>query len=303
MCGLGHSEVGAGERPSWRAVAILLTLAALLTAAHSARAQQLTLKYRFAEGDTASYTFSCSTRAKLDVQKGLTTSAAEMSLQMKVSTEVTEVAPNGDAKLRGDILSGSLKVKAEGEEETTPVGEIVTNYVLTPRGVMKAKELLSGEPIVLPGVSVLMEADDAFLLGGLGLLPERPVKPGEKWKGVARLPALMDEEVLTVTYDSKLLGIEQYKGRPCAKIRTTVSRRFAESFEAPDGSGPAKVSGLITGDGTWRFDYERGVIMSMEQRAQVVTEMSHAESTAKVSSVLNMRAALTELNGQKIPAK
>jgi hypothetical protein len=298
--------MGAAKRGYVRGTA-LSALVALAWAAVPVWAQGLTLKYNLSPGSKASYSFSCSTRAKLDVEKGLTTAAAEMSLQMKVATEVLEAAASGAAKVQGQILSGSLKVKAEGEQETIPVENVVVNYQMTPRGVVKQKELLAGQPPILPGVGAVFEPEDGFLIGGLGLLPDHPVKPGDKWKGVARLPSVLSEETVAISYESKLLGQERYKGRPCAKIRTTGKREFSQAMDAPDGSGQVVVNGVITADTTWRFDHQRGVIMWSESSDTLVLAVQGRgegdTSTAKISSVLKTRSVLTELHGERIPAK
>ena len=290
--------------------ACLLTCIAMslaLAAALPAHSKGVTLRYKQSQGDRAVYKFASSARARIDVQQGLTTSQAEMSLQMSVSTEVTDISPEGDLRIQAQITSGGMKLKAEGEQSTAPVENVVVNYMISPQAGVRNAELVAGNPPMFPGIFLAFMPDDAFLLGGLAQLPAKPLSPGETWSGTAHVPT-GDGETEDVPYKSKLLGMVQFRGRPCAKIRTMAKVTETSTEDAPDGSGTMTAKATITRDTTWLLDYERGVSMSADSTDRLSltlegTDETGENSTATISGALNSRAQLLEFNGQKLPAK
>jgi len=291
------------RRANRSSAGLVVALIALVGIAHSAGDQGLVLRYRLAKGDKVTYNYSGSARAQLDVQKGLTTAKAEVSLQMKVVAEVLDTKPNGDLQVQAQIVSGTVKMKSQGQQQSTPVQPAVANYEVTSRGEIKTAELLSGEPAAIGTIGLAFMPDDAFLLGGVGIFPERALKVGDKWKGVTRLTNPVTGETEPFSYESKLLAQEQVKGRPCVKVRTTATRKLSQTIDAPDGSRQARVSIITTDEITWRFDYQRGVIMLAEDtdRAAMAMEGTGAEggpASAKMAGVLNSRSVLTEFNGK-----
>jgi len=213
-----------------------LAVALALSAATQAWPKGVTLRYTQSQGDKALYRFASSARGKLDVQKGLTTSTVEMSIQMKVATEVTDVAPDGDLRIQAQITSGGVKAKSEGQQDSAPVGNVVANYTISPQGGVRTAELVSGDPPAFPHLFIAFMPDDAFLIGGLAQFPEKALNPGDIWSGVVRIPS-PDGGAEEAPYKSKLLGLQQFKGRPCAKIKTTAKSSNTSTEAAPDGSG------------------------------------------------------------------
>ena len=284
--------------------------AALLAvvAAGPAGAQALTLRHEQAQGDISVHQYSISLKLKADLQKGLTVEEAQIALQMKTRTEVQEVLPNGDRRVQSQVLSGGVSLKAPGEEKSGPLDNAVANYTVGPQGTLKAAELLTGQPAVLPELFTSFGPDEAFVLGGIAEFPERPLKPGDKWSGTATGFNLVSGEREPVKYESKLLGREQYKGRPCVKVHTVATVKVGTKIDAPDGSASMKVAVSETDDVTWRFDYERGAIMSGEGTGKmtvtvVLTPTGMDSQTAKLTAWGTWRTALTEFNGQVLPAK
>jgi len=276
-------------------------------AANLAAAESIVLKHHQGTGDKAVYDFGLSARAKVEESGGSGTVQAEMTLQMKCLAEFLEVLPNGDQKLRGQIVSGTLTAKVEGEAKTLALKDVVVNYELSPQGEMKLRELVGGDPpfLAFPGVRFGLLADDAFLLGGKALFPDRPVSEGEKWSGTAKKPHPVSGEIQEEQYESRVLGTEQFRGRKCLKIRTTSTFPLEGSAPVPGTEVVTQVKGTISGHDIWLFDPERGLIMSVEGSHRLVitarVEMgAEVAGIATTSAVINIRSVLTEFNGEKI---
>ena len=286
------------------ALAVVLVAAA---AANLAAAEGTVLKHHQGTGDKAVYDFGLSARVKVEGSGGSGTAQAEMTLQMKCLAEFVEVLPNGHQGLRGQIVSGTLTGKGEGETKTVAVKDVVVNYELSPQGEMKAVELVAGDPPILffPGAHLGFGPDDAFLLGGRAVFPDRPVSEGEKWGGTAQKPHPVSGEIQEEQYESRVLGTEQFRGRKCLKIRTTGTFPLEGSAPVPGTEVVAQVRGMISGHDIWLFDPERGLIMSVEGSHRLVVS-ARAEMGAEVagiattSAVINIRSVLTEFNGEKI---
>jgi hypothetical protein len=287
-------------------------LAALTSYGAEAPAQQpaqgLVLKYHQTEGDRAAYDFSATGVAKLNMQKGLTTEKISVSLQMKCVEEFWEPTSEGLIQVQGAILSGSIKAVWQGQEEAQPVERAAVNYKIAPSGEMKEKELLSGEPSPLPGLPFAFGPDDAFLVGGLVQFPKKPLKAGDKWKGTVRIPSDEPGVTVLVNYESKAMGLEQYRGRPCVKITTTAKETAQGAVSDEESGGTARFKGTAKETVTWRFDYDRGLVMSTDGVIQIsatgtFVDEDAREYTATVSGVVDTRSKMTEFNGQALPAK
>jgi hypothetical protein len=289
-----------------------VVLAALTSYGAEAPAQQAThglvLKYHQTEGDRAAYDFSATGVAKLNVQKGLTTEKINVNLQMKCVEEFWEPTSDGLIQVQGAILSGTIKAIWQGEEEAQPVERTAVNYKIASSGEMQEQELLSGEPLILPGMFIVFGPDDAFLIGGRMQFPKKPLKVGDKWKGTVRIPTLESGQTILADYESKVLGLEQYRGRPCVKIKTTSKYSEKETAPVPESGGTATGKVTTAETQTWRFDYERGLVMSSEGTIQATltgtfVDEEAREYTATMSGVVNTRSKMTEFNGQALPAK
>jgi hypothetical protein len=269
----------------------------------------LFLRYHQAQGDKAVYAYSCGARAQLDVQNGQKTDRAEVSLQISLATEVLETTPGGDMRIRGEITSGTMKASSGGDQETVPVKSAVLEYLVSARGIIKSTNLVSGQP---PAIGVLPYAatpDDVFLVSGVGQLPDKRLKPGDTWEGVARIPDLEGGGTNEWPFKSKLISVGQVRGRPCATIKTTARASDTHAEDAENGSGHVSGRIDIVQDLTWVFDYERSVVMSAQGTTRVSFGMqstasdSEQSASARISGVMNTRATLLEFNDQKIPTK
>jgi hypothetical protein len=286
-------------------VAVLATYAAEDPAPKPS--EGLILKYDQTEGDRASYEFSVSGTAKLNLQQGLTTERMDISMQAKCVEEFWEPTPEGLAQVQGAFMSGTMKAKSQGEEHGSPLQRMVVNYKIAPSGEMKERELLSGELTGLAGLPFAFGPDDAFLVGGLVQFPKKPLKPGDKWKGTVAIPSEETGAAVLVNYESKALGLEQYRGRPCVKIATSAKEATETTVPDEESGGIVTFKGTAKETVTWRFDYERGLVMSSEGVIQITATGSFVdeearEHTATMSGVLNTRSVMTEFNGQKLSA-
>jgi len=270
-------------------------------------AQDLVLRHHQGKGDKAKYEFTCSTKARVNLDQGLVESAAEMLLQMKVLAQFSESDSPSLQGVSGQTLSGQLKIKAEEGEETIAFEDGVVNYEITPLGEIRRAALLAGDLPVLPGIWLMFGPDDAFLLGGTAILPERPVKKGDKWQGVARVPSAITGETEEIRYESTILAQEQLFGRPCLKIKTTRSTQIEEEVSIPGSAAVVQVEIKATGSVIWRFDYERGLILKADSNDKLSLDL-HLRDPASGRSDLSFTAGLkygsklTEYNGKKIGA-
>jgi len=291
-----------------RATACLLAVALVSVAtANPAQAEEITLRHRGSKGDKAVYDFGLSVHARVEEKDGSGPTQVEMTLQMKCLSEVLEVLPGGGQRVRAEITSGTMKLKTEGGEQAVVVGNVVATFQVSPLGEIEEYVRIGGDPPVLffPGIYIRLGPEDGSLIGGLAGLPDRPLKTGDKWQGIAKKPDPRTGEAQEERYESRLMGEEEFRGRRCVKIRTVRNWELDGDFPTPDGSVVAHVKGRISGYDMWRFDPERGVIMSSDgshhlavtARARRDTEVLGVATT---SATISTSSQLTEFNGQKV---
>jgi len=265
------------------------------------------LRYRHSRGDKAVYQFDLSCRAEVKEEGGPRRIQAEMSVEMECLAHFLGETASRDWGIRGEISSGVIRFKGEGKDESLSFGEMSARYIVSPRGEVSSARLTSGDPPTLffGGGTLAFGPEDAFLLGGAAIFPEKPIKKGDRWEGSARAPGLIKGEIQELPYESVLLGEENFGGTVCQKIKTTRRRELGGSERSPDGSGVAHIKLKISQTDTWLFDPERGVIMSIEGSARVLVTTEVEQGGQKLggtatSGVINARSVLTEFNGKKI---
>lgn len=287
----------------------LVLIAILSTALGAGRvsAQELVLRHHQGKGDKAKYDFACATKARMDLDQGLVASAADMLLQMKVLVEFSGADSPSHQDVCGQILSGQLKIKAAEGEETIAFGEGVVNYEISPLGEIRRAALLAGNLPILPGIWLIFGPDDAFLLGGTAIFPDRPVKKGDKWQGVARVPNAVNGQVAEIRYQSTVLAQEQLLGRPCLKIKTTRSAQTKQMVPIPGTAAVVQAKMTMTGSVIWRFDYERGLIVKADADDKLSIALRLEDPDSRTSDLsftagLKYESKLTEYNGKKVGA-
>jgi len=292
-----------------RAIVPLFAIAFMLAGAGAGLAQDagLFLRHRQAQGDKATYVYSCSTRAQTRVGNSRKTERAQVSLQMKLTTEVLETTPGGDMRIRADITSGNIKASAGRHQQTVPVKSAVLEYLVSGQGVTKRVNLTSGKPPTIGLLPYTATPDDVFLASGVGRFPDKRLKPGDTWEGVARIPSTEGGGAMEVPFKSKLVSVGEVRGRPCATIKTTARAVSTDDKPAEDGSRLLSVHMDVAQELTWAFDYERGVVVSAQGTTRISLALrdtgsgSGASGSARISGVMNTRATLLEFNGQKVP--
>jgi hypothetical protein len=296
-------------RVTCRLACLLLALPVAMTATAAAGPETWDLKHHQGHRDKAVYHFGLSARAQVEGEAfaEAATTRGEMSLQMKCMAEYVGGTASGDQKIVGRILSGTLRVKAEGTDESLELPEAVFQYIVTPRGQLKKHELTSGEPPVLffPGLSLVFGPEDAFMAGGMLVLPDHPVKVGDTWKGTILKPRPDGGEAQEIPFESALVGVEEFRGRRCVKIKTAVVAKLEHAAPIPGTPVTGHMESTLSAEGVCLFDPERGLVMSDEGSLDVVVharaDTADGETlTMDTSAVIRTRSALTEFNGEEI---
>ncbi len=289
------------------ALPLAVLLAVSLTGS-AVGAEGLVLRYHHTPGDTARYEYALSSRAQAK-EEGGETIRAEVSLQMQCLVEFLGDTASGDWGILGKIPSGVMKVKVQGEEATLDFGSLTSKYVVTPRGEVRSFKILSGDPPVLQfgGGALVLGPEDAFLLSGVGIFPEKPLKKGDRWKGVARLPTPESGRILEIAYESVLLGEAKSGGVTCQKIKTSARQTVEHSTSDPNSGAEAQIALSSSTETTWLFDPARGLIVSSDSTHNVIAAANLVAScgkraSVKTNGVVNSRAVLREFNGRPASA-
>jgi len=296
-------------RPVVCVLALALTASLGLSAGWGgAEPKGLTLRYHQTEGDQAAYDFAATATMKLTIEPDMPGSRIDASIQMKCLAEFQGSTPEGFTQVQGQILSGGMKVKTETVEHTEPITGVAVNYQVSPRGEIKQRDLLSGESPTMPHLYFTFGPEAAFLLGGDVQFPSGPVKVGDTWKGTIRMPSWREDEELIARFESKALGLEQFRGRPCLKIKTTTKAFFTQTIPFSAGGPEVKAKIRVVSVATWRFDHERGLVMWAEGYNKTTTTAAATgpdgtRFEVTMSGITNMRTSLTKFNDEEIPAK
>ncbi|MFB3880622.1 MAG: hypothetical protein ACE149_05130 [Armatimonadota bacterium] len=286
------------------AVAMLVAASIVFPAAPAGKV----LRFRPKEGDTAAYQFSTSTRGEMKEEAGQK-SRMETSAQARCTVQFLGETAVGDFGAEAAIEPHTINETVDGEDQSKESPGTAARYVVNNQGRIKRVTWLTGDPSADPeSAGLAATPDEVFLLGGAAILPDKPVKKGDKWSGTVTIPGVVMGGDLKVNYQSVLLGEEQFRGAACQKIKTTATATFAASEDLPEVGGTVKVSAKQTGQYTWLFDAERGLIASAQgtERVSVTAQLSDPDQTLvsfALSAVSNVRSTLTEYNGVSLAAK
>jgi hypothetical protein len=274
-------------------------------AAEATASEAVLLRFGGSAGDTMQYKTSMAGRAQASGEGLEEPVRSELVVQMDCTLEYVEASADA-LTLLGRVTSGNAKLSAADEEHEREFEQLAARYRMTRRGELTSYELESGELMVVPfaGGAVVPGPEDAFVLSGAGVLPEKPVKENDTWSGTAQVPSPFGDEPMELQYESTYLGRGEHRGIPCHRIRTSFWLEHEESDEA-EGAGGLSMSSRMVSEVTWLLDAERGVILLSDATSQMAVSYTAVspdgeEIGFKEAGVLNTRSVLTELNGRNI---
>jgi hypothetical protein len=267
------------------------------------------LKYNHTRGDKALYDFDLKGRIQ---GKGPDGKPVEVSVGITMACLATFLGdtPNGDWGIQGDITEGSMTakvVKGEGTDGTFQFSGGRSQYTVAPSGEITLVKPISGTPPVLQlGVAAMaLGPEDAFLLSGVGIFPNRPLKKGDTWKGVTSIRRSNGGRVQKIAYESVFLGDAMLGEVPCQKIKTTAKQKIHDNVTDPNGGGTAEIAVDTTKQITWLFDPKRSLIVSSEGTQNVkalgkLTGPAGQQTSIAVTSTGTIRTRLREFNGKPV---
>ena len=133
-------------------------------------------------------------------------------------------------------------------------------------------------------------------------LPVRLVRPGDVWSSAPSIPGLGDKtELPGITLENRFAGIEDFKGRSCAKIVTKADIDLGKSpitqAQMPPGASFSKLR--MVGDGTAYLDLEQGILLkqdgefSIEMVGGGLMALPTPQGTGAVPPTMDMRSSIT----------
>jgi len=278
----------------------LWMLLAGLWAGTSLPAWAVTLRWKPAPGATASYTLSLvSDTRSVGVGNRLTLSAARGRLE----GTLTMVRPPKPDQVALDcrMTGGRLVVWLQGAPEPRRVPTSVERVVMTPLGETVDWKLTRGDLAELePPMRLMLEPGDLCVFEGYGAFPERDLKPGDTWSGYYdEKPSGPGEEPQRISYQSTLMSLGHFRGRPCARIATTYQvAPVPKQAPQPASEPPAT---LMAGDVFWCFDVERSMILyyteTMSTTALLTAQEGNQPFFASLNSQLRIVAHMTRYGG------
>jgi hypothetical protein len=247
-----------------------------------APAKAVTLRYTLKKGAVVQYTVRLAAASRTS---GMGDSKSESTMEMTsvYRLKVLEVAPNGDMLADLVPVSGTVKV-VEGEEtkKTSLPKAKPLHLKVTPLGAISVVgpedwEAEAEKADVSFGVGSTTPRLDLLSAASIVPLPEGDVKVGDSWETefeeALPLPALPGSDgsrrLGQVKVKSQLLEISDYKGRKCARIRTTYGMPI-EIQSSPAPSVTLSVSGAMTGSMEWLYDYDRSCTISCQSTLQML---------------------------------
>lgn len=248
----------------WLLLALTLGLA-------SAQANAVVLRYNLRPGDVARYRESVSTATQMTLGTPAQGQQQEMKQTITATYKETVKSVSADritlvrAREAGKI-SVSNGPQGQQQQNLPPVQVII---VMTPLGmVISANEYPTNQKS--PAAANLDIASEAAL--SHLPLPKRDVKPGDSWSSQIKLRSFTGSSTpSSVTITSRLLAVAPFRGRNCAKIRSSYSVPInsplslaAGAGSSSLGSGQAVAKGKLSGTIVWHFDYKTGQVISAE---------------------------------------
>ena len=245
-----------------RPIAVAAAAGAIAVAvAAAAQPTEVTLKLRREPGQTLKY------RAIVSGAGAVTMLGEDNAVSIRgrfVRSERTlsEVRP-GVWEVLIAVEQPSLVFRAGDERQTLAMQSPPMTEVITDRG--QVLEMRGGEPesgvVNAPGVGEAVRP--LFELMQEEGLPDRPLKPGDKWVAKARLK-LPDGSNMEVAQQFELLGFEEVAGAACAKIRSVADIPLHRKLP-PDPIGmQVSMEGAQHIETTSLLAYDEGVLVRQE---------------------------------------
>jgi len=258
-------------------------------------AEAIVLRYELKKGDIARFKEMAAAAALVSINiAGQTqTQQARHSQTATYKEEVTDVTSEGVIILVRALESGSMTAEVGGEQGkvSRPLPEMRTFIRMTPRGqVLSARTTFAPQqgaaaPQAPPGFNI---EDLGVNMGTLEAVlshlpfPEKDLQPNDTWSEQIRLPGFLGSPATTINLNSRLLALGPYKGRDCAKIRTSFEipleidlQEIFKQMPLPEGAEvQMEMKGKIAGRVEWQFDYKQGLLVYAEGPMQVAAKAS-----------------------------
>jgi hypothetical protein len=285
---------------------LLLSATGLAFGAASKPAPAL-LTYHQGEGDRAIYTTTVNNTMKFLMNTGQPLKGTSIS-HMRVEARFLGLTPDNTIQVQGRVLSGSAKETLKGEShEVTLRRPLLTNYEITRQGEVKIEAKAYDQEAEEQTLGISFGAGDTFLGMQVAVLPKKPVKVGDAWGGTVVMNASEGGDEFPIKYNSKALGQAQYCGKPCWRIKTSFRLVKVESEQAPDGT-ELQVKLTITGDLIWLFNQKDGLLMTADGTAKATADaqadlIAEGLITGNGTWAFDFHTKLIEYNGEKVAAK
>ncbi len=188
---------------------------------------------------------------------------SEMNYQQKALSQTDDVT-----RVETKMLGGKASVKFGEQSQSVdmPEGKIVADIDrrgrLTKLVEMDMKDQQSQQ---------MMGADALGNWSQFAAFPAGDINVGDTWADKITTPSSAGPE-LTLDLNSKLLSLETFQGRKCAKIRTTFSGPMTYDLATMGQQGA--MNATLQGDMVWYYDYDNSVYVYGEGTVGMDMSMS-----------------------------
>jgi len=274
-----------------------IALGVLVLAVSVSQAGAVTLRYKFKSGETHAYKTTMKGRGEMGLGGLAESMRMEMSIEMVTAQKVLSVGDGGhSAQIEQRVKpGGKMVVTFAGNSTPTEIPQERVLLTMDTRGrVLKLTVAGTGGGAV-PGAS--MQGMDWAQMAAAMAFPEKDVKVNEVWETNAAVDVATGAK-MKVQARSRLLGLETYKGRQCARIRTSFSIPLDTLLPQmmPQGGPAPEMGGQVTGLVVWYFDHVSGLVIdeSGKVTVQSTTSFTMGEQTVETSSsmVMNVKSVL-----------
>jgi hypothetical protein len=274
---------------------ILLFWAVLLVSQLGPAAADAPVKLRFSlpEGTELVFKSQSATASRLRITSdpdNESTSKVNQTLRYRL----LEVSPEGEMTWERSIVSGTMSSTSDGKEVEHKLSKGTVKFKLTPLGkvtLIRDPERTGEEDDLLTSVMSPTSELDLALSGLFLPLPEAPVKPGDSWEAeqmISFLPeGLTATEAATpdrIKIKSRLVEFTRQGDRPCARISTQFSLPISDTI-AKSGGPEMEISGKVSADIDWYFDYSRSRTLAVSAVTQFATKFSSKDSDSSVPDI------------------
>ena len=173
------------------------------------------------------------------------TSRQKILGQTKEGLKVQTTSSDGKMTMNMEEMAGMEGMGGGKQTMKVPDSKMVT--IMDDRG--RVQRLVSSD---VPGAGGQMPFSNETLasLGGMTGLPEGDVKVNDTWSDQLNIPGSGQTPEINLSVNSRLLELLTYKGRQCAKIRTSfkgpMTMDLSQMGEGASGSMEATMQGTFT---------------------------------------------------------